>query len=88
MSCKDIVLNGICYLVGDGKNINILKHLWIPWINPRELRASFNPSLDGNHKFVSNLFVVGARKWNEPLVESIFSATMARDIEDFNTSRS
>lgn len=30
---KEIIVKGVCYLIGDGVSINIWKDLWVPWIH-------------------------------------------------------
>lgn len=80
INCKDVINNGSCYLVGDGGCIDILKHPWIPWNTQEDLRASFNPSLDGSIKLVSDLFLPSTRIWNVDFVKCTFNAQMANQI--------
>ena len=43
MEVRDMVLKEKCFLMGNGKSIDIRKQSWIPWIDPLHLRAAINP---------------------------------------------
>ena len=74
-----IILQGACYLIGDGSLVSVWEDPWVPWIQgfspkPREDAFSQIPML------VSQLINNELRYWNAYLVNEIFDAESTRAI--------
>ena len=69
MQARDGVLKGARWRVGDGVNIQIWQHRWLPIEGGgRVLSLQWDPSL----QVVCDLFLPGSRIWNEELIDQSF----------------
>lgn len=59
------VLRGARWRVGDGKDINIWKHRWLPSEGGGGI---LSPQLNHSLHVVSDLFQLGFKRWNEELI--------------------
>ena len=66
---REGVLKGARWRVGDGKNILIWQHCWLPTAGGG---CVLTPQRDPSLQMVSNLFLPGSRRWNEELIDLNF----------------
>ena len=71
-------MKGACYLVGDGKSINIWTEPWVP--NIPDFRVQ--PEQDMNHlpTFVAELIDNQRNEWKEDLLSELFSPITVQEI--------
>lgn len=71
-STKSIITKGACYMIGDGKSVDVWLDPWVPWIqgfilSPRTGSLSITPLLSSqiiNHEF---------HYWKAPLIHELFN---------------
>nr|POE80999.1 putative ribonuclease h protein [Quercus suber] len=69
LQTRERVLKGARWRVGDGTNISIWQHYWLPTAGGgRVLTPQRDPSL----QMVSNLFWPGSRRWDEEFIDLNF----------------
>ena len=82
---RDVIQRGSRWRVGDGKSINIWQHRWIPRKNS-SLVASY-PIESMENCSVAVLIEENERRWNEELIDGIFSPEEAALIKKIPLSR-
>lgn len=78
-STKSIITKGACYMIGDGKSVDVWLDPWVPWIqgfipSPRTGSPSITPLP------ASQLINYEFHCWKAPLIHEIFSPQDARAI--------
>ena len=68
---RDLINQGVCYLVGDGNSINVWKDLWIPW-SQNFKPTPIVPGEDQEPMLVSNLIHPSTRRWKVDLLINLF----------------
>ena len=76
---RDVIQRGSRWRVGDGKSINIWQHKWIPRKNS-SLVASY-PIESMENCSVAVLIDENERRWNEEVIDGIFSPEEAAIIK-------
>ncbi|KAK9288973.1 hypothetical protein L1049_017444 [Liquidambar formosana] len=70
LKCKDLVIKGTCFVVGDGLSIDLWKDPWIPNLQ------GFRPRLRGERRMdvnlVSDLILPLTNQWNIDKVSTLF----------------
>lgn len=69
MKAREGVLRGAKWRVGDGMNINIWRHKWLP---SERGGGVLSPQLDPPLQVVSDLFLPSSKNWNEVLIDHNF----------------
>ena len=70
-----MMLKEVCFVVGDGTDIALWKHPWIPCVDQSSLRASFNPLKAGfgfSLNRVVDLVLEGKRIWDTRKISLFF----------------
>ena len=68
---RDVILDGACWRVGDGKSIKIWQHHWLPRKHPTKVLSPMVESM--NEATVDCLINKGTRTWNATMVDGIFA---------------
>ncbi|KAF4375115.1 hypothetical protein F8388_017261 [Cannabis sativa] len=56
LASRDLIRKESCFLIANGRSINMWHAPWIPWLEWDQFRAAFNPMIVPNSTFVSSLF--------------------------------
>ncbi|KAA3482737.1 reverse transcriptase [Gossypium australe] len=76
-AAKGLILQGMDWRIGDGKNVSIWNDKWIPG---NEMLNSQNSDINSNLEKVADLFESNIRRWNEDLVCNTFTARVSEKI--------
>ena len=69
---KKLIEKGACFLVGDGKSINVWADLWVPWIEEFKPKPRIDDYLQlpiKAHHFIDHT----SKAWDEDMVKEVFS---------------
>ena len=64
---KRLIKEGLQWRVGDGKQIHIYRHNWIPDVIPGTLQPT------NENQLVSSLITEGGQQWNEAAIRNRFT---------------
>ena len=68
---QDVILDGACWRVGDGRSIKIWQHRWLPIKHPPKINS---PILDSMvEATVDSLIIPETRTWNHEMIDGIFA---------------
>ena len=73
LQAKELLQEGLAWKIGDGKNVGIDSHKWLP-NTPR-----FKPDIDQTQK-ISALFNFETRQWDRSLIHAFFHNSTRDDI--------
>ncbi|KAA3476813.1 reverse transcriptase [Gossypium australe] len=76
-AAKGILIDGLCWKVGSGKDISVLNDVWIPDL--QMLRLSHHVNNFSDFK-VAELIEANSREWKIEVIESTFPAAIAAKI--------
>ena len=66
---REVISNGARWRIGDGKDICIWQHRWIPSSGSGKV---LSPRLDCSLEVVQDLFILGTKNWDPSLLIEIF----------------
>ncbi|XP_050290614.1 uncharacterized protein LOC126728906 [Quercus robur] len=69
MLARDVISNGALWRIGDGKDIQIWQHRWLP--SPGSGKV-LSPRLDQSLNVVQDLFIIGTKTWDFELIDRHF----------------
>ena len=81
----DVVLEGACWRVGNGKSIKIWQHYWLPRKYPTKVASLMVESME--EATVDCLIDEGTRTWNVDMVDGIFAPQEAKEIKKIPLAR-
>ena len=84
MQTRDGVLKGARWRVGNGVNIQIWQHRWLPIEGGGKV---LSPQWDPSLQVVCDLFLPGSRIWNEELIDQSFYSWEAKIIKSIPVSK-
>ena len=67
---RDVILEGACWRVGNGRSIKIWQHHWLPIKHPTRITCIMLESME--EAIVECLINVDTRSWNEEMIDGIF----------------
>ena len=67
---RDVILEGVCWRVGNGRSIKIWQHHWLPIKHPTRITSIMLESME--EAIVECLINVETRSWNEGMIDGIF----------------
>ena len=76
---KKLIEKGACFLVGDGKSINVWVDPWVPWIEEFKTKPRIDDYLQlplKAHHFIDH----ASKTWHEDMVKEVFSANDVQEI--------
>jgi hypothetical protein len=65
-------VSGACYVVGDGKSINIWMDPWIPWIEGYKPKPK-DDSVEQNPMVIESLINSSTREWKQERLQKLFN---------------
>lgn len=68
---RDVILDGACGRVGDGRSIKIWQHRWLPIKHPPKINSSILDSMA--EATVDSLIIPETRTWNHEMIDGIFA---------------
>ena len=82
---RDVILDGACWRVGDGKSIKIWQHHWLPRKHPTKVLSPMVESME--ETTVECLINKGTRTWNATMVDGIFAPQEVEEIKNIPLAR-
>ena len=82
---RDVVPDGACWRVGNGKSIKIWQHHWLPRKHPTKVLSPMVETME--EATVDCLIDEGTRKWNVEMIDGIFAPQEAEEIKNIPLAR-
>ena len=82
---RDVVPDGACWRVGNGKSIKIWQHHWLPRKHPTKVLSPMVETME--EATVDCLIDAGTRKWNVEMIDGIFAPQEAEEIKNIPLAR-
>ena len=81
---REVIHRGPCFCAGNGRNIKICQHHWLPIKHPTKIASPIIDFLEG--ATVDCLIYVDPRQWNIDMVDGIFIPEEAKLIKKIPVS--
>ena len=82
---RDVILDGACWRVGNGKSIKIWQHYWLPQKHPTKV---LSPMVETMEEVTKDCLIdKGTRMWNAEMVDGIFAPQEAEEIKNIPLAR-
>ena len=82
---RDVILDGACWRVGNGKSIKIWQHHWLPRKHPTKILSPMVGTIE--EATVDCLIDEETRTWNATMVDGIFAPQEAEEIKNIPLAR-
>ena len=67
---SDVIKHGTCWRIGNGKDVQIWQHTWLPRKHPTRVQS---PMLEGWEETTVNVLInEDSQTWNEQLIDGLF----------------
>ena len=82
---RDVILNGACWRVGNGKSIKIWQHHWLSRKHPTKILSPMVGTME--EATVDCLIDEGTRTWNATMMDGIFAPQEVEEIKNIPLAR-